>query len=234
MNFQKSKSSPIPMRLLLPSLFTAGLLPSSSAIFAQVKIGTNPTTINAVNNLEVEASTAGRKTSIDKVTGQVTIADGTQKAGRVFTSDGNGAGSWKSGLLFAGYATSQSVEQDDAGTVINIIPEFDPESAWNSTTKEYAVPEAGYYAISFSGTNFFIDGYTNPIATGGFVLIQSDETILVTQATSLQGKDMPVGSSLVVKAVAGDKIKLISTNCQCPGPQTWTMKKAALTIAKVY
>ena len=222
------------MRLLLTSLFTAGLLLSSSAIFAQVKIGTNPTTINAANNLEVEASTAGRKTSIDKVTGQVTIADGTQKAGRVFTSDGIGAGSWKSGLLFAGYATSQSVEQDDAGTVINIIPEFDPESAWNSTTKEYAVPEAGYYTISFSGINFYTEGYIPQLTNGGFILSQSGETILVTEVSSLPGKDMPVGSTLVVKAAAGDKIKLASSTCVCPGPQTWTMKKAALTITKVY
>jgi hypothetical protein len=52
------------------------LLLSSSALFAQVKIGSNPTTIDTTNNLEVEASTAGRKMKVDKTTGQVSIADG--------------------------------------------------------------------------------------------------------------------------------------------------------------
>ncbi|GLU56217.1 hypothetical protein [Dyadobacter frigoris] len=68
---------------------------SSSALFAQVKVGTNPTSINAANNLEVEASTAGRKTSVDKTTGQVTIADGTEGAGKILTSDATGGASWQ-------------------------------------------------------------------------------------------------------------------------------------------
>ena len=71
------------------------MLWGSSSVFAQVKIGTNPTTIGANNNLEVEASTTGRKTSIDKATGQVTIQDGTQGNSKVFTSDANGGGNWQ-------------------------------------------------------------------------------------------------------------------------------------------
>jgi len=223
-----------PTKYLSITFFTTLILFTASTLFAQVKIGTNPTTINTASNLEVEASMAGRKTSINKTTGQVTIADGTQKAGRVFTSDGYGAGSWQAGLLFAGYATTQSVGEDNAGTTIDIIPEFDPESAWDNTSKEYTIPVAGYYSISFSGVNFFIDDYSNPSESGGFVLLQSGETILVTEVTSLEARDMPVGGALVVKAVAGDKIKLISTTCTCPGPQTWTMKKAALAITKIY
>ena len=219
--------------LSLGAVFSAMLFASSPA-FAQVKIGTNPTTIDAANNLEVEASTAGRKTSINKTTGQVTIADGTQKAGRVFTSDENGGGSWQAGTVFAGYAASQSVGQDNAGTTINIVSEFDPESAWDNTTKEYTIPVAGYYSISFSGVNSFDDGYSSPIATGGFALLQSGETIQITEMTSLENRDMPVGSALVVKAAAGDKIKLISSTQITPGPQTWTMKKAALAITKIH
>jgi hypothetical protein len=66
------KKKPIKMLLM------AALIAVSGSVFAQVKIGTNPTTIDPANNLEVEASTVGRKTSINKTTGQVTIADGTQ------------------------------------------------------------------------------------------------------------------------------------------------------------
>ena len=215
------------------ALLTMVILFTASTLFAQVKIGTNPTTVNAANNLEVEASTTGRKTSIDKTTGQVTIADGTQKVGRVFTADGNGGGSWQAGVVFAGYAISQSVEQDNAGTPVNIISDFDPESGWNNATKEYTIPVDGYYSISFSGTNFYTEGYVPQLAPGGFLLSQSGATILVTEVSSLPGKDMPVANTLVVRAVAGDKIKLVSSTCVCPGPQTWTMKKAALTISRL-
>lgn len=221
-------------QLLFKTLFAAAMLFGSSGAFAQVKIGANPATIDAANNLEVEASTAGRKTSIDKTTGQVTIADGTQKAGRVFTSDGNGGGSWQGNLIFAGYATSQSVGEDNAGNVINIISDFDSESAWNNSTKEYTIPEAGYYSISLSGTNIYADANISQTAPGGFVLFQSGGVVSVTSMPSQPGYDMPVGSSLVVKAITGDKIKLVSTTCVCPGTQTWTMKKATLAITKIH
>lgn len=80
------------------ALFAAALLLGASSAFAQVKIGTNPTTIEPNSNLEVEASTAGRKTKIDKTTGQVSIADGTQGAGKVLTSDATGGASWQNPL----------------------------------------------------------------------------------------------------------------------------------------
>lgn len=80
------------------ALFAAALLFGSSAAFAQVKIGTNPTTIEPNSNLEVEASTPGRKTKIDKTTGQVTITDGTEGAGKVLTSDAVGGASWQNPL----------------------------------------------------------------------------------------------------------------------------------------
>ena len=62
------------------SILTAvlGALLWGPSLFAQVKIGSNPATIDPNNNLEVEASAAGRKMGVDKVTGQVTIQDGTQ------------------------------------------------------------------------------------------------------------------------------------------------------------
>ncbi|WP_254411170.1 hypothetical protein [Dyadobacter diqingensis] len=82
-------------KTFFPALFAAVMLCSASSTFAQVKIGTNPTTINPANNLEVEAATAGRKTSIDKTTGQMTIKDGTEGSMKVLTSDANGAASWQ-------------------------------------------------------------------------------------------------------------------------------------------
>lgn len=90
---------------------------------AQVKIGTNPTTIGATNNLEVEA-TNSKKVAVKSDTGQlivgstattvptggtnaaviidngttagaIQIKDGTQGTGKVLTSDENGVGTWK-------------------------------------------------------------------------------------------------------------------------------------------
>src|SRR3989337_1301960 len=81
-------------RLILKFLF-AILVLFSTAASAQVKIGTNPTTIDPNNNLEVEASTPGRKTSVNKTTGQVTIKDGTEGAGKILTSDAAGGASWQ-------------------------------------------------------------------------------------------------------------------------------------------
>ena len=75
------------------------MLLGSQILFAQVKIGTNPATIEASSNLEIEASGPGiHKVKVDKGTGQVTIADGTEGAGKVFTSDVNGGGSWQNPL----------------------------------------------------------------------------------------------------------------------------------------
>jgi hypothetical protein len=79
----------------ISAVFAAAVVLSSSSVFAQVKIGTNPTTIEPNSNLEVEASTAGRKMKVDKTTGQVSITDGTQGAGKIFTSDAVGGGSWQ-------------------------------------------------------------------------------------------------------------------------------------------
>ncbi|CAG5000560.1 hypothetical protein DYBT9275_02487 [Dyadobacter sp. CECT 9275] len=68
----------------------AAMLFSSATLFAQVKIGSNRTTIEATSNLEVEASTPNRQVKVNKTTGQVTIKDGTEGDGKVLTSDANG------------------------------------------------------------------------------------------------------------------------------------------------
>ncbi|MHA4740635.1 hypothetical protein [Dyadobacter sp. MSC1_007] len=116
---------------------TLGLAVSSVSL-AQVKIGTNPTTIEPNSNLEVEASTAGRKMKVDKTTGQVTITDGTQGAGKVFTSDANGAGSWQASALVTAavnYTNDGVVTVGGSGVPGNVSITF---------------PENGTYAVSFS------------------------------------------------------------------------------------
>ena len=111
------KTNQLLSRTLCTALFAAAITFGSSDAFAQVKIGTNPTTIDAANNLEVEASTAGRKTSIDKTTGQVTIADGTQGNLKIFMSDAAGGASWKELKSTSIFSFGQTA---GSGVVINL------------------------------------------------------------------------------------------------------------------
>lgn len=95
---------------MLLYLSIVGLSTLTTPAAAQVKIGSNPTTIEPNSNLEVEASTAGRKMKVDKTTGQVSITDGTQGAGKVLTSDSIGGTSWQyplSGAMVNGTTGNQ-------------------------------------------------------------------------------------------------------------------------------
>ncbi|REA56506.1 hypothetical protein DSL64_26675 [Dyadobacter luteus] len=67
----------------------------TTPLLAQVKIGTNPTTIEAGSNLEVEAALEGRKFKVNKNSGRVTIVDGTQGVNKVLTSNATGDANWQ-------------------------------------------------------------------------------------------------------------------------------------------
>lgn len=66
----------------------------SAQINAQIKVGTNPTTITADTNLEVESAN-GSKVQVSKDLGKITIKDGSQTVNKVLTSDANGVATWK-------------------------------------------------------------------------------------------------------------------------------------------
>ncbi|PMD96199.1 hypothetical protein BWI97_12970 [Siphonobacter sp. BAB-5405] len=67
-----------PKQLLSTGCFLAALM-TSSTLFAQVKVGSNPTTIGSNANLEVEA-TNGNKTVVQKDNGNVGIGTATPGA----------------------------------------------------------------------------------------------------------------------------------------------------------
>jgi hypothetical protein len=231
-------------KALCAALFAASMLFGSS-VFAQVKIGTNPTTIDPANNLEVEASTAGRKVTIDKNTGKVMIKDGTEGNARVLTSDANGVASWQSSavaglsqLVFAGYrAAEQSVPQDNVDAVIQITAEYDPNGAWNAAGNEFTIAEAGYYSISFGGKlRHTVDANQIP---GGYSLMQyKTSSSAWDRVVSYNESGLPpyfrtLGGTITVKADAGDKIRVLSATCSCPGTQVWTSKETTLAISRI-
>lgn len=140
------------------ALFAAALLLGASSAFAQVKIGTNPTTIEPNSNLEVEASTAGRKTKIDKTTGQVSIADGTEGAGKVLTSDAAGGTSWQNPL---------------AGTMINGTTGGIVNFPTGAVTQKYSggtitFPKAGTYMV-YARWAVYNVATTHPIPNHAFI-----------------------------------------------------------------
>jgi hypothetical protein len=140
-------------KALCAALFAASMLFGSS-VFAQVKIGTNPTTIEPNSNLEVEASTTGRKVKVDKTTGQMTIADGTQGTGKVLTSDANGGASWQLPLaqntdvwVYAKQTGSQAIS---VGTNLVLFNSevYDRGNNFNPATSTITVPSDGIYQLS--------------------------------------------------------------------------------------
>jgi hypothetical protein len=148
---------------LTRALATMALLFTTSTLFAQVKIGTNPTTINTANNLEVEASTAGRVTSVNRTTGQVTVKDGTEGVDKVFTSDATGGASWQT-------------KQLPKGKLIGGL------TSWLTPGVDTNVP--------FSSLQYSVGGITQVgngirVSVGGYYLVQS--TAVIRSATGNPG-----------------------------------------------
>ncbi|MGA0560293.1 hypothetical protein ACO2Q8_26755 [Larkinella sp. VNQ87] len=81
--------------LIKHTLTVVALFAGAFTAQAQVKIGSNPTVIEAQSNLEVEASTPNRKVKVDKTSGQLTVQDGTEGEGKILTSDAVGGASWQ-------------------------------------------------------------------------------------------------------------------------------------------
>lgn len=144
-------------------LLVSALMLSATLSFGQVKIGTNPTTIEPASNLEVEAATAGRKVKVDKTTGQLTIKDGTEGTDKILTSDAVGGASWKTPAtlkidqtVFIGRQVAEYIVTTFDNT-FNSLKDRIPLNAqtgslagWNATTKQYTIQESGNYRI-FTG-----------------------------------------------------------------------------------
>lgn len=140
------------------TLLLGGWLLLPGAAQAQVKIGANAKTIGSNSNLEVEAAN-GKKMIVDKGTGAVTInaattiKDGTEGAGKIWTSDANGTGSWVGG------ATVNVV----TGTLPNSWPSIpftnNPANAVNTGARITLPP--GRWLLYFNAT--YANGYNAPI-----------------------------------------------------------------------
>jgi hypothetical protein len=165
-------------KALYSVLVGAAILFATPNVQAQVKIGSNPTTIDPNNNLEVEGVDPSKKFSVGK-SGQVSIADGTQGAGKVFTSDANGGGSWKGTQLIRA-----QVDYVNNG-VATVLGGSGPAPGSAPGNVSITFPENGTYAVNFS----FIADAATPLAneaswiginlvTGGVPLISHYDNLV--------------------------------------------------------
>lgn len=188
-------------------MIAAAMLLGSSSAFSQVKIGSNPTSINAANNLEVEASTAGRKTSIDKTTGKVTIADGSQGVDKVLTSDANGVASWQApAVQNTDVMLSVAVAPQTVSTTNQILDlsaaAFDKGSNFNLATNQFLAPTAGYYQLSIL--------VTSPVAIAltsgryGYLMVNGVINRTLYNDAVSAGDGYSVYSGALLKLNAGD------------------------------
>jgi hypothetical protein len=190
------------------------LLFSSSTLFAQVKIGTNPTTINAANNLEVEASMAGRKISVDKTTGKVTIADGSEGIDKVLTSDAAGVATWlsagtqNSAILFSVSNTANQIVNFGAVDKANFgVKNYDKNNNFDLTSDSFTVPATGtgVYQVStiFASLN-------QAISQGVYVAIYVNNVLSRYIAIGNCAASAGIGGagSILMPFTAGDVVDL--------------------------
>ncbi|CAG5000570.1 hypothetical protein DYBT9275_02489 [Dyadobacter sp. CECT 9275] len=218
---------------LFASVLTAALC-SSLTLCAQVKIGTNPETIEATSNLEVEASTAGRKVKVDNTSGQLTISDGTQGTGKVLTSDATGGASWQDKDVlcnsFEASRTSQTIATGASTTLIPTTENFDPSNAYNVATGVYTVPEDGVYVFTGSAN----DGGSATGVRNSIISILSDVKGNLTLANSADlayTKGIWLSVSAITKAVAGEKITLKYSVAHVSGTNPTNINIGAIRFA---
>lgn len=177
--------------------FTLAALVFFSTAQAQVKIGANTSTIETISNLEVEAAN-GNKTIVNKATGQVTIQDGTQGAGKVLTSDSTGASSWQT-IASQNTPVAFSVKQVSSGQQVPANSQiviafstktFDKGSNFSTTTNRFTVPSVGYYILTVTGGNLATLVPTGTVYGQNYILQKNGanyRTIAVSSITAQSG-----------------------------------------------
>jgi hypothetical protein len=228
----------------------AAMLVASQGVFAQVKIGSNPTVINPANNLEVESTDPTKKISINKTTGKLTIADGSQGDTKILTSDANGVATWQSQsslaipvTVFNGAITANAVvptftTHDEINQRLPLVPTLGA-SGWNAATKRYTVPSNGSYSVQVGLSCVSTTGAGIVLWTRIWVVPENGGPIF--KGTAALGGTAGDWQSVVYtgQLAAGDGISLegytMQTDGQPPINPIWTgtCGRAYMTVTKI-
>ncbi|MHA4737670.1 hypothetical protein [Dyadobacter sp. MSC1_007] len=241
-------------RLLSRAFYTAAfgtaMLLASTAGFAQVKIGSNPTTIDPNNNLEVESTDPTKKISIHKTTGKLTIADGSQGDKKVLTSDANGVATWQSQselsvpvTAFSGAIVGQAIvptftTHDEINQRLPLVPTLGA-AGWNATEKRYVVPADGTYSVQVGLSCVSTTGAGVTLWTR--IWVTSEDGGPLFKGTSPLGAGAGDWQSVVYtgKLTAGAGISLEGYTMQTDGNPpinpiwTGTCGRAYMTVTKI-
>jgi hypothetical protein len=234
---------PIVLFIVIPLFY-------SSALFAQVKIGSNPTVIAPANNLEVESTDPAKKLSINKTTGKLTIADGSQGVAKILTSDANGVATWQTqsslaipvtvfnGAITANTTIPTFTTHDEINQRLPLAPTIGA-SGWNATTKRFSVPENGSYSVQVGLSCISTTGAGVTLWTRIWVVPENGGPIF--KGTSVLGAAAGDWQSVVYtgQLAAGDGISLegytMQTDGQPPVNPIWTgtCGRAYMTVTKI-
>jgi hypothetical protein len=235
---------------LVSTLIIGFLLTATTISSAQVKIGSNPTTIDPNNNLEVESTDPAKKVSINKNSGKVTIADGSQGNGYVLTSDANGMATWQplstakipqtvfNGAITAPTTVPTFTFHDDPAQRLPLVPTIGAEN-WVPVQNRYYIPSDGSYSVQV--------GLSCNSTTGAGVVLWTRIWVVSENGGPLFKGTSPLGGtagdwqSVVYtgRLSTGDAISLEGYTMQTDGNPpvnpiwTGTCGRAYMTITKI-
>lgn len=196
------------------SFLIAGVFLTAFTAFAQVKIGTNPTVVDPANNLEVESSTTGNKVSVNKTTGKVTIADGSQGTGKILTSDANGEASWQttgsqnSPVLFNTTNTANQVITSGTNAYVDFnVKGYDRGNNIDLTANTLTIPANGTGVYQF---NCIFATLNQAIAQGVYVQIEVNGSSAYSFGIGncAPGSGIGGGGATVIALNAGDVVRI--------------------------
>ncbi len=230
------KTNQLLHKVLKAGIFASVLLCSNS-LFAQLKIGSNPTVIGANRNLEIEADN-GKKVIVNKADGTVVIENAPDAAANDKFLKIDAAGNVKKLVQFVPMVKVAAQNSSGSNTlgineiqrmVLNPAPNY--VSLYNATLKEFTIPETGLYLVSMSG--LFKGGLATP-ANAQFQVLKSDGstsefiTSFNAQITNVFFYSGNATSPFLL--TAGDKVFMQAVTNDA---QTLTYQKLNLIIMRV-
>lgn len=177
------KTNQLLHKVLKAGIFASVLLCSNS-LFAQLKIGSNPTVIGANRNLEIEADN-GKKVIVNKVDGTLVIENTPDAATDDKFLKIDAAGNVKKLAQFVPMVKVAAQNSSGSNTLgvngiqrMTLNPSANYVSLYDAALKEFTIAETGLYLVSMGGQ--FKGGLATPTNAQFQVLKSGSTSELIT------------------------------------------------------